>query len=132
MSNASGRAGRDEGHLEEWQKAARAAEGMRFAGLTIKRETRKAKRARPVVYSSEEDESVLDWPVLGEGGRAETPALSQVETGRVIYTLKATIEAESTRLNCRNLKGDISGVMKRTHNYGGALDTKCKAPKPGR
>ncbi|XP_035721742.1 uncharacterized protein LOC118449778 [Vespa mandarinia] len=116
VSNASGRAGRDEGHLEEWQKAARAAEGMRFAGLTIKRETRKAKRARPVVYSSEEDESVLDWPVLGEGGRAETPALSQVETGRVIDTLKeASIDAERARLRCRNLKGDISGVMKRTH-----------------
>ncbi|XP_035740231.1 SWI/SNF chromatin-remodeling complex subunit SNF5-like [Vespa mandarinia] len=53
VSNASGRAGRDEGHLEEWQKAARAAEGMRFAGLTIKRETRKAKRARPVVVQQQ-------------------------------------------------------------------------------
>ncbi|XP_035725543.1 uncharacterized protein LOC118443130 [Vespa mandarinia] len=101
-SNAPGSVEREECHLEKWQKAARAAEGMRFSGLTVRRKSRKIKRARPGVYSSEEDESGVDWRVLDEGGPAETPALSQVETDRNNYGGTQDLKAKLRAMEQRN------------------------------
>ncbi|XP_046835336.1 uncharacterized protein LOC124431447 [Vespa crabro] len=110
----SGCVSSEESHLEEWQRAARAVESIRLSGLTSPNQVRKHKRARPVIYSSEEEESRIDWPLLSWEGSAETP-LSQVETGRLLDNIReVTLDAENARLKCRNLKGDISGIMKRS------------------
>ncbi|XP_047370501.1 phospholipase D A-like [Vespa velutina] len=115
VSNAPGSLEYDRSQAEELKRTAIAVESMRLSGPSSPKQGRRNNRARQMIYSSEEDEPRADWPALGEGCPAET-SLSKVETGRMLNTiLEPSMAAEVARLRCRNLKGELSGLMKNSY-----------------
>ncbi|KAI4476943.1 hypothetical protein M0804_013123 [Polistes exclamans] len=77
---------------------------------------RRAKRVRHLVYTSPSEEEVFGFREE-KMSIPEGPPVTGIETGRLIEMVKDyTLEAETERKRCGNIKGDVSGHMRKCHN----------------
>ncbi|XP_046835608.1 uncharacterized protein LOC124431582 [Vespa crabro] len=117
VSNMPGSSRPEEENLEEWQKVARAVYRVRLSGQRSPISFRRSKRAKPVTYSSEEEETGVD--VVGWSTEVPTVAqLPQVETCRLLEIATRQIQMnDAERRKCGNIKGSISGKIKSSNSY---------------
>ncbi|XP_043494151.1 uncharacterized protein LOC122519053 [Polistes fuscatus] len=99
-----------EAPMEGWQKEARALEELRLSDSESPIKTRGSKRMRSIITSSDEDDCLIveeDAP-----GRSQTPLT--LEAGRLPEKLRSYLRGiEKERARCSNLKGEVSGKIKR-------------------